>query len=110
MEAPVLSYEICPSCGTEFGYTDSAPTDLARRQRHYALMLEWLRTGPSWYAQWQAPPAGWNGRRQLLQRWFATARGISDPPNKASERQLVEARPTSYGVPVVTVPNSTATA
>jgi hypothetical protein len=55
-----MSYEICPSCGTEFGYTDF-------RRSHDELMSAWLRTGPRWFATWVAAPAEWNGRRQLIE-------------------------------------------
>lgn len=90
MEAPVLSYEICPSCGTEFGYTDSAPNDEARSRRHYELMLEWLRTGPRWHAGWQPQPEGWNGRKQVLEGWFARASNLSTP---ASQPDLSAPKP-----------------
>ena len=39
------SYEICPSCGTEFGYQDFATDLTKRRERHRVLRAEWIRAG-----------------------------------------------------------------
>lgn len=65
-----MSYEICPSCGTEFGYTDFS-------RSHFELMLDWLRTGPRWHAEWMPPPVGWNPRRQLLEHIAPSVRNQS---------------------------------
>lgn len=52
------SFEICPSCGTEFGYDDSAATHTELRQR-------WLAAGARWWSKSQQPPPGWDPRDQL---------------------------------------------
>jgi hypothetical protein len=36
------SFEICPSCGVEYGYEDSTPTAVSRYRR------EWLNNGGIW--------------------------------------------------------------
>lgn len=65
-----MSYEICPSCGTEFGYSDF-------RRSHEELMVAWVRTGPAWFASWMPPPPNWNPRRQLLAYWVPQARLVT---------------------------------
>ena len=65
-----MSYEICPSCGTEFGYTDF-------QRSHEKLMLAWLRTGPQWFAAWIPAPPLWNGRIQLLRYRIPSAQKAS---------------------------------
>jgi hypothetical protein len=50
---------ICPSCGTEFGYTDAT-------RRHAELRQRWRDNGAHWYSQVNPEPVGWNGYKQLL--------------------------------------------
>lgn len=52
------SYNICPCCGTEFGYDDSSVTHLALRQR-------WRESGMRWWSVSQSPPQGWSAELQL---------------------------------------------
>ncbi|MBY6366607.1 hypothetical protein [Rhodococcoides corynebacterioides] len=53
------SYEICPSCGFEFGVTDDdhgvSDDDWRRR---------WVAAGAPWRST-TSPPAGWDGVAQL---------------------------------------------
>jgi len=59
------SFEICVSCGTQFGYQDAEP-DLARREeRHLQLRAEWVEAGYPWASITIPAPTGWDGRRQL---------------------------------------------
>jgi ribosomal protein L37E len=55
------SYEICASCGFEFGYTDevSGFTYETWRARWIALGTPWDSTGI------EDPPAGWDPQAQL---------------------------------------------
>lgn len=55
------SYEICPSCGFEFGYTDEDQgwTDAAWREHWISLGMPWDRSGGT------SPPPGWDPQRQL---------------------------------------------
>jgi len=42
------SYEICPCCGTEFGYTDFGITKQQIIQFHIELRLSWIKGGMKW--------------------------------------------------------------
>lgn len=42
------SYEICPSCGTEFGYQDHRTGRAERHDRQRELRLEWIEAGRPW--------------------------------------------------------------
>jgi hypothetical protein len=54
------SYEICPSCGFEFGVTDDDEgfTYAAWRSR-------WVSRGMKWWANPSQPSVGWDPRAQL---------------------------------------------
>jgi len=54
------SFEICPSCGTEFGYDDAS-------RAHSELRASWLADGAPWRSKTRPPPAGWSGELQLRQ-------------------------------------------
>ena len=65
---PVCGYEmtegprhfnICPSCGTEFGLHDENATIEEIRNG-------WLATGPVWYSHVIPQPAGWEPITQLI--------------------------------------------
>src|ERR1700678_4028583 len=43
------SFEICPSCGTEFGYDDA-------NRSHEDLRKAWLAAGKTWWSQTIKPP------------------------------------------------------
>ncbi|MNT37727.1 hypothetical protein D3C72_1738810 [compost metagenome] len=51
------SQEICPSCGTQFGYDDAALS-------HHALRLRWVEGGAKWWATRPAPN-DFDGLQQL---------------------------------------------
>jgi hypothetical protein len=52
------SFQICPSCGTEFGYDDAAKS-------HAALRKAWLDGGARWTSRVIAMPPNWDGYSQL---------------------------------------------
>ena len=54
------SYEICPSCGFQFGVDDDDGgwTYAAWRDR-------WTRAGMRWWSTSSEPPPGWDPARQL---------------------------------------------
>ena len=52
------SFEICPSCGTEYGYHDAT-------RSHAELRREWLQAGAPWRHPETPPPPGWDPREQL---------------------------------------------
>jgi hypothetical protein len=53
------SYEICPSCGFEFGVSDDD-----RGFTYEAWRAEWVRRGMPWNGQ-GAPPVNWNPAEQV---------------------------------------------
>ena len=63
---PTPSLEICPSCGTQFGYDDASGGDpVARVATHKTLRQRWIAGGMSWSSTRRAP-AGWDPAQQLL--------------------------------------------
>lgn len=56
---PYHSYEICPCCGTEFGYDDVGQT-------HKELREAWVGGGKVWWSKHRPPPDGWDAEGQLL--------------------------------------------
>ncbi len=54
------SYEICLSCGFEFGYDDDACGISYESWRR-----EWVQKGMPWSSLGTAPPPRWNPREQL---------------------------------------------
>lgn len=58
LEEPPVNFTICPSCGTEFGYTDFI-------RSHDDLRARWITKGLQWYSNVIPPPPQWNGWEQL---------------------------------------------
>jgi len=52
------SFEICPSCGTEFGYDDATKS-------HAELRKAWLAAGSPWWSRVNPPPPNWDPAEQL---------------------------------------------
>lgn len=52
MEDPAADFNICPSCGTEFGYNDAGVT-------HQELRKQWIASGKKWWSITDDPPAFW---------------------------------------------------
>ncbi|PYV51815.1 MAG: hypothetical protein DMG98_25340 [Acidobacteria bacterium] len=60
------SFEICPSCGIQFGYTDAAGGDPeARTALWKKWRRRWIETGMAWNSIGQKPPSGWDPVAQL---------------------------------------------
>jgi hypothetical protein len=57
-DAGAPSYEICPCCGTEFGYHDAKTPHTVLRQR-------WVAKGSPWHSRVKSPPQGWDALEQL---------------------------------------------
>lgn len=68
------SFEICPSCGIQFGYTDAAGGDPGRRAQ---LWLEWRARstgqGCPWNSVGRMPPAAWDPSEQVARVASGTA-------------------------------------
>lgn len=60
MAEPVEEGNICPCCGTEFGYDD----DLGVTYRQ--LRDRWVAGGTQWFSPVAPRPADWNPIRQLV--------------------------------------------
>ena len=54
------SYEICPSCGFQFGVDDDDKGFTYERWRQ-----QWIERGMPWNSIGIRPPAGWNPQKQL---------------------------------------------
>lgn len=52
------SFDICASCGTEFGYDDTSHS-------HEELRRAWIDAGALWHSQKVKPPANWNAEVQM---------------------------------------------
>lgn len=54
----LASFEICPCCGTEFGYDDASVS-------HDILRERWIAAGYPWWAP-EGPPSDWRPETQLM--------------------------------------------
>lgn len=59
------SEDICPSCGTQFGYDDARGIDdESRRVVHAELRARWVASGCKWSSR-DPRPTGWDPQHQL---------------------------------------------
>jgi hypothetical protein len=59
------SFDICPCCGTQFGYDDCCGGDVNARAAWYRqARARWIAGGMVWWSPYPAP-AGWDARMQL---------------------------------------------
>ena len=58
MEDEPANYNICPSCGTEFGHHDANASIEELRNA-------WIKTGPRWWSATDQQPENWNPFLQL---------------------------------------------
>lgn len=54
------SYEICPSCGFQFGVDDDDKGISYEQARE-----RWINGGMKWHSKGQAKPKSWNAEKQL---------------------------------------------
>ena len=54
------SYEICPSCGFQFGVSDED-----RGYTYERWSEEWIKKGQHWSSVGVAPPSEWNPNEQI---------------------------------------------
>jgi hypothetical protein len=57
------SFDICPCCGTEFGYHDAT-------RSHAQLRQDWVTRGAPWFST-MPPPPDWSALEQLTAAGFA---------------------------------------
>ena len=60
MPYPVDEGNICPCCGTEFGFDDDLGVS------HRQLRDQWVQSGASWFSNIHQPREGWDGIVQLV--------------------------------------------
>lgn len=58
MDDPPSDYNICPSCGTEFGHND-------RNASFAQLRATWLRNGAKWWSSVDRQPENWDPYLQV---------------------------------------------
>ncbi len=67
LELPVrdnFSHNICPSCRTHLGYTDSSE-EFSFEEMHLQLRQKWIDNGMPWRSSVDRIPIDWNPKRQL---------------------------------------------
>ena len=81
MEEPPEQYNICASCGTEFGVHDvNASIE--------ELRVAWLRTGPNWFSSVDPEPQDWDPFLQIMKVMpsvLSHAGNAPDPINEGVE-------------------------
>jgi hypothetical protein len=60
------SFELCPSCGFEFGFDDDDQGLI-----YEAARTRWVAAGMPWWSSSRQPPADWNPGRQLTDAGLA---------------------------------------
>jgi hypothetical protein len=70
MAKPARDFNICPCCGTEFGYDD-------RRRSHEELRARWIANGAPWFSRATRRPAGWDAWSQLWRAGYVPFRVVS---------------------------------
>ena len=76
MEDPPCAYNICPSCGTEFGNNDlNASVD--------ELRSAWLAAGPRWWSPVDPQPEHWDPINQLITGVYLNANLMAPEPERA---------------------------
>ena len=81
MDYPPEDYNICPSCGTEFGVNDANSTVSELRE-------VWLQSGPRWWSSTDQSPTGWNPEKQLSELRLLENLANASGPFEDSERHL----------------------
>jgi hypothetical protein len=59
------SYDICPSCGIEFGYGDFGQDEIQRGNRWRDLRQKWIEAGMLWSSSVASRPPDWDPVKQL---------------------------------------------
>ena len=52
------TFNICPCCGTEFGYDDA-------KKQHAQLRDNWINNGMTWWSVRNPPPYYWDPKSQI---------------------------------------------
>jgi hypothetical protein len=89
LRRPPEDYLICPSCGTEFGYTDFSRTWEELRE-------EWKANGMQWYSPVIPKPFDFNPTLQLQELFEFTAESVTDNTQGEIEYDL-NVEPVTFG-------------
>jgi len=87
---PPRDYNICPCCGTEFHYHDSARTYGNIRQ-------EWVDAGLLWFSHVTPPPSIWNPHLQLV----LADLDVQLPESVVADNQIIRIPQTEFGTNLV---------
>jgi len=89
LEEPPEDYNICPCCGTEFGYEDFAVTEDGRKRQWSRLRQRWIRRGMRWFSPVLASYPGWDPAQQLLRLDIGVSIDAQDLDDSDSTSELV---------------------
>ena len=84
------SYEICPSCGFEFGVSDD---DLGHT--HESWRKTWIAKGMKWSSRGTKQPAGWASAAQIATIAEAPAKTAKTAPPKTTGKVAAKPAPTT---------------
>ena len=79
LDRPARSFNICPSCGTEFGYHDVG-------RSYDELRILWLQGGAKWWSRNRPAPPDWSGLAQLLSARYITLNPETTPVSQVRVR------------------------
>jgi hypothetical protein len=63
LDEDAMNHDVCPSCGTEFGYDDIGMS-------HEELRKEWLSSGGKWFDRSISPPSHWDPWNQVIAAFY----------------------------------------
>lgn len=89
---PPVETNICPCCGTEFGFDDFD-------RSHEQLRTEWLGRGAPWFSHATPPPILWDPIKQLAVAGLislATVAPVNNTRETPEERKLTDKWTISY--------------
>jgi hypothetical protein len=77
MAVPPKNYNICSSCGTEFGVHDANASIAELREA-------WMKTGPAWWSKATPKPEKWDPITQMEKAGIVVRRPASSEPSTVS--------------------------
>ena len=95
LRRPPEDHLICPSCGTQFGYSDAGTAPIYAI--HARLRAKWISRGANWSSRVVHAPPYWSPWLQLIRAGFA-----ADMPFAAEVEvsETVDIATTGFGVKV----------
>ena len=74
MDHPATDFNICPSCGVEFGYSDAG-------RSYDDLRGIWIHTGLQWSSRVVRKPKDWSPYRQMMRAGIISVGFTADARN-----------------------------